>query len=174
MPWRPIRETPDSWFSAECAVCHTGTESRTLWLDGDIEVDGEGTYLICSTCIEEAAGLIGMVSEDAADALLCRSLELEMEVTNLTEELAETTALLSALRRYDDRVSDRPATDPGSEVPSPSDPGRIAAAVDDELAKGPVLEFACPGDEPDCTRRFTSAAAAGAHAFRVHGRRTAK
>lgn len=180
MPFRLTRTPARTWRTQHCCVCFATSASRDLWIDGGISVEGEGDYLICDHCGREIAGLLGMVSEDAAEELLCRALEAETKVDGLGTELAETHALLKALRRYD-AAHAAPVADPGPGVSSsPSGPEdsieERVAAVDAELAKGPVLEHACPGgpDAQACDRRFSSAAAAGAHAFRKHGRRTAQ
>lgn len=151
MPWRLIRtqDAPVTWLNRHCIICFTGPESRDEWVDGGVDTD-EGAQLICRPCAVELGNDLGLVSTDAVDELLCRALEAEQENDRLTEELAETSALLAALRRYDASHpsltdSAAPVADPGS-APSSAGPDdsideRIEAVDSalDDLATSPVV-----------------------------------
>lgn len=186
MPWRRTSTLPAAYFASKCCVCHTGSESRDDWLDGDIDAEGSGA--ICVPCILEAASLVGMVTEEAANELLERALVAEAQLEEARAETDQARDLVNALRRFD-------ATSPRAEspeAPAPAEatesgvtssaPGSVEPSIDDRLAvidaeldRGPVLEHACPcAEEQACTRRFASKANAGAHASRVHGYRSAK
>lgn len=169
MPFRLTSSPPPTWFTAECAVCHTGNESRTLWFDGDIEVHMEGTYMICAECVREGAHQLGMFDEDQADALLTRALSAETQVESLLADLAEARGVVEVLRRYDAGVevsAPAPVVEPEPAVSFPP-----AAGSDDE---GPVLEFPCPASTT-CTRRWPTEHGAKHHADLKHrGWRAAK
>lgn len=181
MPVRLRRDTPPTWFRSSCESCHAGTESRSVWADFDISVEGEGDLLICLECIREAAGLAGMVSSEEADALLCRALEAEARVEAAELAATEARELVAALRRFDAGALPAPAVEAGSGPLPPSDladrAAEVAAAAEAELAKGAVMPHACPAVLEagiKCDRQFATSAAAGAHAFRAHGRRSSQ
>jgi hypothetical protein len=119
MPWRLTSEPPPTWYGHKCVVCHAGTESRKQWFDGDIEVEFEGTYLICAECIREAAHELGMLEDDKVDDLLSRALEAETQNAELETELAAHRVVIDALRRLDAASGPAPAAEPGASSPAP-------------------------------------------------------
>ena len=59
MAWRIAHEVPPRTYGNVCGVCHAA-RTGDIYLDGDIEIDGDCT-VICRLCFEEGARLIGWI-----------------------------------------------------------------------------------------------------------------
>lgn len=102
-----------------CYACGVGQSVRKgeQWVDFEQNIDFEGWLIICSTCVREAAAMLGMVGPGRAVDAEAELSAVQAEADELLAERNEALALVEALRRYDERKSVPP--EDTAELPSP-------------------------------------------------------
>lgn len=98
--WLQIPQISPSARGGVCSVC--GTEQNALTegaLTTGVEVEFEGFIEVCTPCVREAGGLIGMVPAERHEELEDDFLALKVWSDNAYEELAAKDETIRSLIR---------------------------------------------------------------------------
>lgn len=119
MAWQLLPEFPPNTRAGNvCSICgsdlrqfRTGGHERAL--DTGIWIDAEGRFVICESCVIEAADLLGMIHAGTAHALRANILRVEHENRELKAGLDTANRLLKGLASYAEGQHDQGGTGGG-------------------------------------------------------------
>lgn len=83
----------------QCLVCGSGSRVEG-YVDLGTYFDYEGQMYLCAYCMEEAAAIIGCLSEAESDALQAQNLKLLAENKDLAKKLANVEQRLAGIDQY--------------------------------------------------------------------------
>lgn len=140
-----LRNLGSLMHPACCLACGVGNRQEG-YVDLATFFDYEGQMYLCRYCLEEAAEVMGCLTEREAEAIQARSLELASENKQLTEKLNAAESRLASIDLLiaplvGDLISN-PASEDSSEGQGPVGAGPLSslagAAAGEPVAKEPV------------------------------------
>lgn len=136
MPVQILSEYPQGTYTNTCISCRDGRKryngENERVVDFNISVDFEGFYMLCETCVTEAARGLGLESPDVVEHLRNELAVATAELREARHRLAGADAIVEAVLELQERRS--------TEQASALDP-----YVCDECGKGFSAQIALAG-----------------------------